>query len=243
LRGKPVRDFVGIFVCFLLVLSQGSVAVAQKCSAVELSFAETPAPPFFLVSLYRYLEQQKEIPSIQPDVVLIGDSLVAAWNAIDAERAFGTKTLFNFGVGGDRTQNVLWRLPALQNLRSQPKLAALLIGTNNLWTGGHSCSIAEGILSIVKELKTLWPNTSILVIGIPPRAENPKIPPRSREEINDILAKTAASIGYDFFSTDEALSCSSFPCDKFQSDGLHLSGRGYQLLSDAIRLHLKVGQH
>src|SRR5688500_7825073 len=68
------------------------------------------------------------------DLLLLGDSITEAWRgqkALWAER-FAPLKAANFGMSGDCTQHVLWRLRngALDGLK--PKAVMLLIGTNNL---------------------------------------------------------------------------------------------------------------
>ncbi len=107
------------------------------------------------------------------DVVFLGDSITTRWAAEPLfNKEFGKYKAQNFGIGGDRTENVLWRLQhgALSNIR--PKVIVLLIGTNNL-TANTVPEIAAGVEAIIKEIKARSPKTKILLLGVFPRDEKP----------------------------------------------------------------------
>lgn len=56
----------------------------------------------------RFVNQAREM---EPDVVFVGDSIVANMQCTDLwEKWFAPMHCLNFGIGGDQTQHVLWRL-------------------------------------------------------------------------------------------------------------------------------------
>ena len=67
------------------------------------------------------------------DVLFLGDSITQGWadNAVWKQRYVLRKPA-NFGIGGDTTQNVLWRIENGALVGIDPKVVVLLIGTNNL---------------------------------------------------------------------------------------------------------------
>src|SRR5262249_29036082 len=102
------------------------------------------------------------------NVLFLGDSITDAWGGEGHNpKAAGTavwKKIFeplkaaNFGIGGDRTQHVLWRIQNGELDGIKPKVAVLMIGTNN--TGQDSAAqIAEGITEIVKAIRQKSPET------------------------------------------------------------------------------------
>ncbi|GHT13170.1 hypothetical protein FACS1894170_08850 [Planctomycetales bacterium] len=108
------------------------------------------------------------------ELLLIGDSITHGWdsNPDIYQKYFGPYKPVNLGFGGDQTQHVLWRLEHLPLDKIQPKVAQIMIGTNNV----HSCppkDIAEGILEIVKKLQKQYPKLQIIVLKIFPRDEKP----------------------------------------------------------------------
>src|SRR5262245_4178232 len=81
----------------------------------------------------KYLEQTKKN---KYDVVFLGDSITDAWPRQKAWKT--TLKSFNpggYGIGGDQTQHLLWRVGEGKELDGlEPKAAVIMIGTNN--TGG-----------------------------------------------------------------------------------------------------------
>lgn len=108
-----------------------------------------------------------------PELVFVGDSITEGWEKSGAgvfEKYFGNYKTLTLGFGGDRTENVLWRLQHGEIDGIDPKLLVLMIGTNN--TGHRQDSpklVAEGIKAILQEIHTRLPNTKVLLHAIFPR--------------------------------------------------------------------------
>lgn len=142
----------------------------------------------------------------------------------------------NLGISGDRTQHVLWRLDNGNIDGIKPKLAVVMIGTNNS-AANTSEQIAEGITAIVKKLREKLPETKILLLAIFPRA------PEDRHKVNiganEIVAKLAdgnmieyLDIGPKFLDQNGVLSKEVMP------DLLHLNPASYKIWADAIESHV-----
>src|SRR5262245_11297894 len=97
------------------------------------------------------------------DVLFLGDSITDAWGgeghnakaagAATFEKEFLPLKAANFGIGGDRTQHVLWRLQNGELEGISPKVVMLMIGTNNSNGKDNTAEeIAEGVTAIVKEV-------------------------------------------------------------------------------------------
>jgi len=173
------------------------------------------------------------------DILFLGDSITDAWRGKAAqptwEKYFAPHKAANFGIGGDRTQHVLWRLQHGELDGIQPKVAVVMIGTNN--TGSESASqIAEGITAIVKTIREKSPKTKVLLLGVFPRAEKADNPARAKiAEINKTISKLDdgknvryLDIGAKFLKDDGMLTKDIMP------DYLHLSARGYEIWGEAI---------
>ncbi len=175
-------------------------------------------------------------------LVFLGDSITAGWAGNGKEvwaKAFGGYTPANFGIGGDRTQHVLWRI---QNGELdggiKPKAAVLMIGTNNV--GGDSAeSIAKGVTAIVKTIREKQPQAKILLLAVFPRGDKPTgklgAPNEKLKQVNAIISKLDdgknvffLDIGEKFPQPNGALTPDIMP------DFLHLSAAGYQIWADAI---------
>ncbi|MFI4910892.1 MAG: GDSL-type esterase/lipase family protein [Sedimentisphaeraceae bacterium JB056] len=109
------------------------------------------------------------------DLVMIGDSITYRWltngKAVWDEYYLPRKTL-NLGYDGDRTQYVLWRLDNGELDNIDPKLAILLIGTNNSNTRKNTAEqIANGVMAVICKIREKLPDTKLLVLSILPRAD------------------------------------------------------------------------
>ena len=193
----------------------------------------------FMASHDRFVATAKEGKA---QVVFLGDSITAGWGGAGKEvwaAAFGKYTPANFGIGGDQTQHVLWRITNGELDGIKPKVAVIMIGTNN--TGRDSAeAIAKGVTKIVETVRTKLPNTKILLLAVFPRGSKPdgKIANPGYEKIkqvNGIIAKLDdkknihfLDIGDKFLQGKDALDPAIMP------DFLHLSPAGYQIWADAI---------
>ncbi len=178
----------------------------------------------------------------EAQLVFLGDSITQGWGGQGAiwNASWGQYKPANFGIGGDRTEHVLWRLDNGNFDGLKPKLVVLMIGTNNTGHRGGKESpeqTAEGVKAIVERLAKKCPDTKVLVLGIFPRGATADDKLRVHNAaINEHLAKLAdgkkvsyADIGKSFLQPDGTLSAEIMP------DLLHLSAKGYQIWADAIK--------
>lgn len=169
------------------------------------------------------------------DLLFLGDSITQGWHDNKIwQRHYGPRKAANYGIGGDRTQHVLWRIQNGEIDGITPRLVVLMIGTNN--AGDDSAEeIAAGIKAIVKTLREKLPASRILLLGVFPRGEKPNPLREKLDRVNETIAKLSDSshvtyldIGKSFLEPDGTLSRVVMP------DFLHLSARGYQIWADAI---------
>lgn len=174
------------------------------------------------------------------DVLLIGDSITQGWEKEGLEawnKYLAPRNAFNLGFGGDRTENVLWRLEHDAVTGLNPKVTVLMIGTNN---AGHRRenpqTTAAGIKKILEELKTRLPETKILLLAIFPRDAQPHGELRQiNEKVNAIIKGYAdnkrvyfANINSVFLTEDGTLE------EKVMPDLLHPHEYGYELFAEAL---------
>lgn len=114
-----------------------------------------------------------QIQQRNPQVIFIGDSITHGWDKSGKEiwdRYYARYDAINMGFSGDHTQHVLWRLENGEVDGISPKLAVLMIGTNNSnGTDNTAQEIADGIQTIVCTLRSKLPQTKILILSIFPR--------------------------------------------------------------------------
>ncbi|MQA18493.1 GDSL-type esterase/lipase family protein [Rugamonas rivuli] len=172
------------------------------------------------------------------DVMFVGDSITEMWPKPLWEANFQKFKPANFGIGGDHTGNVLWRLqnPAIAGLK--PKLVVLLIGVNNINLCGEGPeAVFGGIEAVVAKLRKQYPSARILLNAVLPEGERADSSGRqSVVALNKMVAglgdgKTVffRDYGARFVGADGTLSA------ELQPDFLHFSEKGYRVLADAMR--------
>lgn len=191
--------------------------------------------------LERHTKMNERVKQGSVDLLMIGDSITQAWEAAGKEvwqHYYGHRNAVNLGISGDRTQHILWRLSNGNLDGISPKLAVVMIGTNN---SGENPSeeIAEGIQAIVTMLCTRLPEMKVLVLGIFPRGENDDNSNRQvNMKTNEIIARwieqtndaqlVYLDIGDAFLGNDRSLSRQVMP------DLLHLSPAAYSTWAKAM---------
>lgn len=173
------------------------------------------------------------------DLIFIGDSITQGWEGDEGkdvwEKFYGKRKAMNAGIGGDRTQHVLWRLDNGNLDRNKPKLAVVMIGTNNSGSDTPE-DIAAGITAIVEKLQEKQPEMKVLLLAIFPRGENGDDKFRKTNvatnkiiaSLNDGKSVFYLDIADKFLSEDGTLAREIMP------DLLHLSKRGYEIWAEAI---------
>jgi len=185
------------------------------------------------------------------DVLFIGDSITQGWGGsgkkVWAER-FDTMNAANFGIGGDRTQHVLWRITEGKELEGiDPKVIVMMIGTNNF--GSNTAEqIAEGVKVIVAEFHKQKPKAKLLLLGVFPRGgKNPKdfkdpmVAAKDERNVkskgvNDIISKLDDGKTVKYLDiTEKFLDDKGGLAKTLMPDFLHLSEKGYTIWADAVQ--------
>ena len=174
------------------------------------------------------------------ELAFIGDSITQGWEGRGKnvwQKYYGDRNAINLGIGGDRTEHVIWRLTHGNLGKIKPKVAVLMIGTNNT---GHFDQdpeeVAAGVERILEILGERLPKTKVLLLGIFPRGRDRLDSKRLNNiAINQIIRRFAdkervhyADIGDVFLEEDGHLPASIMP------DALHLNEEGYERWANAI---------
>ncbi len=189
--------------------------------------------------------------AIDPEVVLIGDSITHFWGGEPKaphvngpqtwQATFGAYRTLNLGFGWDRIQNVLWRLDHGELDGIHPRVVVLHIGTNNTSDTEHArkntpTEIVEGIHAIIQRVRAKAPEARIVLMKVFPREEKPDHPRRKQiGEINRLMDAfanvpgiTLLDIGPKLLQADGTLPREVMP------DFCHPNDRGYQAWADAL---------
>ena len=177
------------------------------------------------------------------DLLFVGDSITDWWarGGLEVWNAnFAALNPANFGIAGDTTQGVLWRMQNGELEGFKARLIVHMLGTNNI-NRNPVDEIVDGNRLILEEFRKRQPQAKVLLLGVFPRgaaADNP-----FRATIKEMNAKLAAladnkqvffkDIGDKFLTSDGALPADVMP------DGLHPNAKGYQIWADAIRDDVK----
>jgi lysophospholipase L1-like esterase len=174
------------------------------------------------------------------DLLFVGDSITRGWRgAQDAwDKTFGPWKPVNFGIGGDRTEHVLYRLQNGELDGVSPKAIVLLIGTNNSAVGDKPEDIAAGVQAILRTVHEKCPKARVLLLSILPRGADAGDPKRqSNQQTNALLAKLDdggktvrfLDVTGRFMAADGAIIK-----DAYGADLLHLTHKGYEMMAQAI---------
>uniref|UniRef100_H0XJG6 Platelet-activating factor acetylhydrolase IB subunit alpha2 n=1 Tax=Otolemur garnettii TaxID=30611 RepID=H0XJG6_OTOGA len=166
----------------------------------------------------------------EPDVLFVGDSMVQLMQQYEIWRElFSPLHALNFGIGGDTTRHVLWRLKngELENIK--PKVIVVWVGTNNHENTAEEVAEIKGIESPKKTNESSHFMFSALSQGLLPRGEKPNPLRQKNAKVNQLLKVSLPKltnvqlldIDGGFVHSDGAISCH----DMF--DFLHLTGGGY----------------
>ncbi len=201
----------------------------------------TPAPVEADWWRNRFNEKNELLKQGDIDLLMIGDSITHGWEGAGAvvwEKYYGDKKAINLGIGGDQTQNVLWRLENYDFSAVAPKAAVLLIGVNNTWSNDRAAKdVALGQRRIVQKLRAQFPDMKIFVLKVFPcvsqQAQIDAINALTEYYVRDIDNVEVLDIGKVFLNEKGELTKEVMP------DLLHPNGVGYESWGAALYLKLE----
>ncbi|MGA3162865.1 MAG: platelet-activating factor acetylhydrolase IB subunit [Verrucomicrobiota bacterium] len=179
------------------------------------------------------------------DILFLGDSITDFWRNRGSNvwnKYYAPRHAANFGIDGDRTQHVLWRMDNGELDGIKPKVVVLMIGTNNTGREKDTGKIRntvpetiEGVQAVVRELRAKLPDSKILLLAIFPRGTLDD-PQRAQVAlVNTVIAKLDdgkmvryLDIDPKFLEADGTLPKNIMP------DLLHPNERGYQIWAAAM---------
>lgn len=166
-----------LFVSAMLLNGCVGLDQAKPCGVVIGSHtAVTPLPrPEKDWWMPRHQAVLERIAQGNVDLLMIGDSITHRWEKSGKavwDKYYAPRNAVNMGFSGDRTEHVIWRLQNGEIDNINPKLAVLMIGTNNSNGDEYTAEqIADGIKAIVCTLRRKLPETNVLILSIFPRGD------------------------------------------------------------------------
>jgi N-acetylglucosamine-6-sulfatase len=216
-----------------LVAAPAKPAPQQADVAAPKVAASGQPDPGFVAAHDRNVARAKKG---EVDCLFIGDSITANWGKYKPlwEKYFASYKPANFGIGGDCTQHVLWRLQNGELDGISPKVVVIMIGTNN--ANYHDAdSTARGVKEIVDTVSERLPNSKILLVSVFPRGEKPNPYRAKNEKVNATIQSYADNqkvfyldLWNNFLQPDGSITKEIMP------DTLHLSEAGYVIWGDAM---------
>ncbi len=225
---------------YALILAVGLLlSLSTSASSAESSESITPQPrlkEYEWMTTERWQQMHAEDVAIAKkddiELLFIGDSITEGWPQNLWEEYFGGYRAANFAIGGDKTENLLWRLDHGSVGKLDPEVVSLLIGVNNFGLSNHSPEeVIAGIEAVVGKLKQKFPNAKILLHGIFPHKESAQHQARDQvRQVNRAVAELAddprvyfLDIGTQLVEANGDISPEIMP------DYLHLSEQGYRI--------------
>jgi len=200
-----------------------------------------PPPVSTVPDLTRYLnnpimlafctEQVASFNGRDADMIFIGDSITRNWLGPGKavwDATWAPRNALDFGIGGDQTQHVLWRMNNYPIARLHPRVAVVLIGTNNLHNSPEE--IAAGVKAILDKTQAMYPGIKIILNSIMPN-----------RRANDLMMAANALIrpyadGKNIFYLDlvPLMPPIGDNWKGLSADHLHPDASGYQIWTDAL---------
>lgn len=184
----------------------------------------------------RLIERAKGEPI---DLVFIGDSLTEHWLLEGKDtwnQEFAAWRPGNFGISGDTTYGVLWRLKQNAISGLHPKVVVVLIGTNDLSVGRTPETTAKAIRKVVQTIKSQLPDTTVVLLGLLPRNWRGDPARQMVREVNEQISTVDngkdvvyLDIGNSFIDQKGEL------IPDLMADAIHLSANGYKKFAEVLK--------
>lgn len=216
-------------------------------SLIQASETTTPVPVNDPGWIRRHEAMAARAKQGDIDIVFIGDSITHAFGGeprtgegfLDRGKDswdyyYGDRKALNLGISGDRTQNVLWRLDNGELDGIKPKVAVVMIGTNN--TPFNSAEqVAEGVEAVCDKIVAKQPKTKVLLLAIFPRDKAASQLRAKVDGANAMLAAWAKSHSVSFLDINSTFMDANkeIPSD-LMPDLLHPFGKGYRLWAERM---------
>ena len=248
-----------MFGSFLQIAGVGAASLATACSfAQSTPPARTPADqPLPRADRNSRIAHEHLLEKARKggiDVYFAGDSITRRWGAGDPQykdllanwhqNFFGWNAA-NFGWGGDRIENIVWRLHNGELDGVNPKIIVLLAGANNVGNAPPGPDQASKIDDITKGIKATLdcmqqkaPGATIILMGILPRNDGPAgaAVVSTIHKINRRISKFADGKRIRYLNINDKLADKEGKLfDGMTVDRLHLSVKGYQVWADALK--------
>lgn len=185
------------------------------------------------------------------DIALLGDSITQGWGGgwdrlpftTAWKRSFDGRKVVNLGIGGDRIENILWRLDHGALDGASPKVIVLMIGVNNaplvFANGVPAMRVAQGIKLCLDNLRLRCSASQIILLKVLPAFDPTKETGKAVVDINKAIDQAALDadprvhildLTGDFTHPDGTLKT-----ELYSGDNLHIGPAGYEVLAEKLK--------
>lgn len=241
---------IGLIGCTTLSESQTSNKDPEvnwsNCVQDIPSVPDTPTNPYPRVQDYPWMSRNEwctRVMAILKDPAradarlgFMGDSITQMWPRDVWSHNFAEYSPILMGIGGDKTQTLLWRMDNGELKGLSLETIVLLIGTNNLGAGDSPEEVQQGIKLTIDHIKKYQPQARIVLMAIFPREESPEAPLRLKvQETNQLLAASAKEWNVDLLDIGSRLvEKDGSISQRVMGDFVHLTAEGYRIWADAV---------
>ena len=235
-----MRSLVLTVCLFTFTSFHGSLAAAEQGEVSTTHTAITPSPRAGgWMKRHESFNAKVQANQGNIDLAFIGDSITQGWEGRGKavwDTYYSHRKAINLGIGGDRTQHVLWRMDNGNLDGIQPKLAVIMIGTNNSANDRNTATeMVDGVRAVVAQLRNKLPETKLLLLAIFPRGNEFNERRGKILQVNQALSRLSdgqnvqfLDIGQNFMEDNGTITPSIMP------DFLHLSTAGYGTWAESI---------
>ncbi len=170
-------------------------------------------------------------------VLFLGDSITAGWvkdGKASWAKHYEPAGAVNFGIGGDTTRQILWRIENGVMDGLNPKLVVLMIGVNNLFASNSTTEeVAKGVAEVIKQIQAKSPKSEILLLSVLPL----KLEQFDKrvQELNPMIAKLAGkNVTYLDLTENFRGPDGKSIAELYMPDGTHLGAKGYETWAAAM---------
>lgn len=230
---------------FLAAALLGATLGDVSADAVQPGYASIQPEPrtqqFPWMALSKWYRMHSEDVAVaeagEAQVVFLGDSITEGWDPKIWEERIAPLKAANFGIGGDMTQNLLWRMEHGAVEKLDPQVVVIMIGVNNfLRYNASPQEVFTGVKAVVEKALNDYPNAEIILNGIFPYEQSGQHPNREKVKQANALIKNLDDFPrvhyYDFgpslLEDNGDLSRDIMP------DFLHPNAKGYAIWADQL---------
>jgi lysophospholipase L1-like esterase len=176
------------FIIPILIPVAASAQSLVTCRPFTQDVIAAPEPREAAGPLRRFDEIKRAVKTEPYRALYLGDSITQLWDPRIWQENMTPRGVLNAGVSGDRTEHLVWRLDHGNLDGPPPRVAIVMIGTNDIGHGRSVEDAAEGVRAVLLKLRVREPATRILLLGLWPRGASPIDPFRKKvEAVNDLI--------------------------------------------------------